>query len=418
MNAMTDYGFIKIGDMCYCTLPCKHHVIYNGKKSFMNARMIYKLFLKHPEVKTPDHFMYIKDILERESILQETNLEVLKNSSVFFSDIDNILNSALINNRVTICKYILNETKFKLNHNNFINCNDLTMFKYLVSRLNGNISILSETGTNHIGAGGNTICSHAAYSQYLDIIKYLLEDLNVPYPKSNPLMNLKNIRKETETRTYLIQYCVKNNIFITDGLDIGILKDAGMYDIFKNLGLVSNINCVIESTLKYGPVILYNGENKGLTNVKDIKSLTLNIANNNLYREIKQISYHNLKNLETFSFIFPRMYLSVKYMSFKIGSSFKIKEAKFQCNYEDLFKLKVNNNTASISFPEPFDITSAVFTYCHIIFTIDKPRVDTYIKKISYLLDFDEGHELGVDRIYKINQHCYVKSAGGTLMLC
>lgn len=300
---MTTYGFIEISDVCYCTFPCMHDVIYKGKKCRMGAKKIYNIFLEHPEVKIPTHFMHVKDILRRENIVTINDLEELKRDPMFSDNMGKVLRSALINNRPNIYRYILEDRKFKVQHKHFILCNDLKTFKYLVSLLRGNLDILSEIGTHYVARGGNTICSHAAYREQLEIVQYLLDDLKVPYPNDNPLFELKNIGEETETREYLIQYCAHHNIFIGKACEILDVKNNGLYSRFVNLGLIPRLVFNILSSLRYGDIILTHNYEKEFdtyrTKSDEFKSLysSLYIEHHRLYAEVEKICHQNLKIL-------------------------------------------------------------------------------------------------------------------------
>ena len=54
---------IRIANMCYESLPCKHNVYIDGKKYFMNGVDIERLLRKHNKTNSPryQHFAIYKN---------------------------------------------------------------------------------------------------------------------------------------------------------------------------------------------------------------------------------------------------------------------------------------------------------------------------------------------------------------------
>jgi hypothetical protein len=409
-------SIIKINEMCYCTFPCMHDVEYRGIKKCMRAAEIYKILFSNNE-EIPEHFKYVKEIVDLEYLKEE-----LRSGKLFQKIVDNylfkthknkIFNMAIQFNRRDIIDYIFN-SGFTLTNEHFILCAKIedinfSLFKFFVSKLK-TTTILS------------SVIPHAVYHNKFKLIKYMLDDIHVPY--TNSFFNLKNIENDTPLREYLIEKSVSHNVRIVVPYKIGLLKKTKLYDRFVILGLVSQLpHTNITWSLFYDDIKITHNDDltDHTTDDLDMKRTDLHMETYNIFNNIQDVCNINFNNLKTFKIYIPHFRLSLKSMAIKLNFSniCTIKNCILTGNNDKhIYSLDVCNNIVSLKFLESLSLEFLLYTQFSLDFEfISPPVVDTYITSVDYTLTFTDTINKPIDGFIQLSKTIKAQCHDGYIMI-
>ncbi len=260
----------KISELCYITYPCQHNIIINGEQKRWGGVKIYD-YLRDNNLFSQlewleKHFGYCAHESERAKMwkaIQDNKIEYVKNSYLLSDTIykkyynrgfhGGVLGEACKYNRVDLVKWLIEEKNFTVGQTILVNCCDnpdkLKLFKYLHSA--SNIDLKENFKMTFVGHGGNHVLSHASFHGNLPLLKYLMEELEIPLTNSRPLMEALGREEKdiTDTIQYLTNKTLECNIKI-EGRNVLYLKKKGLYEKFLDSNLICNpgakVNMIVD----------------------------------------------------------------------------------------------------------------------------------------------------------------------------
>lgn len=421
----TDYEVIQICDSCYCTFPCQHDCIYNGEVVCLSAYKIYDI-LEENKIEIPQHFKYMKDVVAERNLLKQIGdirWEELHSHYLYDKLKDRIFSKVVDYNRGDLAEKILNNG-YILTRDIFLTCvktGNLNLFKFLYNNLVDK-DILHKNGMHYIAHGGNTLISMAAYHKHYELLKYMIEDIKIPYPKRNPLFEIMDITDECKVCKFLINKMVELDIKVENADDIARLKKLGLYDKFVSLGIANDIKYDLKYRFRYGveEITDKSPENFKDKEIKKPEDLIELILVRNMFKvDLNKICYQNLRGLKKMNINLPRFFVGLKNMKidFVFEGKCKIQSCNFMSSGYSIYELKNTDDSVSFNFIDPVTLHGAVFTMFELEFNIDTVNEeDVYIKNITYDILF-EGKEDGQfdGKNYRLDDKIVVRKTSGTI---
>ena len=420
----------QVGEMCYTTMPCKHRVkIDNMPWKMMFGTDIYEYCVNN-NIPIPEHFQDYKSMVDQ----KKYNKLIIDNVIANFKDnylLDqeyykkDFLLIACKYTNMEFIKYLVEEKNTQVTYSHLANCvkspEQMNIFKYLLDKSGLNIGAL---GTHYLGSGGNNLLSVAAYHNNLELVKYLMEELNILLNEGNdytkPLIELgKNLHEyDTGVADELIDYLSQKSIeqkVMYSGSDIHVLEKLDTYNDFVdnnliyNFGSEPNVQVIVEhigtefdiDQINVKSSLEYDGKNLMATNISNLSFYRFSLPISRNY--LKNITYEIQTNI-------PDIISSI---SFYLNNSQQgIK-----------FKKSVDGNISKFTFDpiEPFLYCGAVFTDKCILFEIDtKDQGNIFIESLNIKMVFEynklQSSMVYEDTSFQIDEITWLQCVNGIAM--
>lgn len=228
---------------CYLSRPCCHYVEHNGKRGKMYAREIIQI-IQDDGRDVPKHFDYLLLMIREEKwldTLATASVDELVLDELYENNKLRLKTAAISAGRFDVVHRVLDD--LPLTQADFVcaaqYCKDLNDFKLLVKKLGQDLSALSATGCHYVAHGGNTVLSMAAYHGRLELMEYLVDELDVPVTGQEIFVLPK--LSDASIGEFLMERMIERGIKVTDSHNRQTVIRSGLAEQFIEDGLMDEL---------------------------------------------------------------------------------------------------------------------------------------------------------------------------------
>lgn len=234
---------LRVAKGCYLSRPCCHYVEHNGKRGKMCAREIVQI-IQDEGRDVPKHFDYLLLMIREDKWLDTVataSVDELVLDELYENNKLRLKTAAISVGRLDVVHRVLDD--LPLTQADFVcaaqYCKDLNDFKSLVKKLGSDLSALSATGCNYVAHGGNTVLSMATYHGKLELMEYLVDELDV-LVTGQEIFELPKL-SDALVGEFLMERMIERGIKVTDShhrqtvIRSGLAEDGLMDEILYNI---------------------------------------------------------------------------------------------------------------------------------------------------------------------------------------